>query len=84
MKNAGQTHEAEYEMVGTQNQQEAVRLPIELLLHLVVHAVRVIRRQLVHDKLLRQLNLITCRILTTLHALTHMSQVYMVYLPSVL
>jgi len=56
-KNTAQTHEAEYEMIGAENQQETVRLLVELLLHLVVHTGWVVRRQFVHNELLRQLDL---------------------------
>ena len=46
-------------MVGTEQQQEAVGLPMKLVLHFIVHVVRIVRQQLIDDELLRQLDLHT-------------------------
>jgi len=46
-------------VVGTEQQQEAVGLPMKLVLHFIVHVVRIVRQQLIDDELLRQLDLHT-------------------------
>jgi len=77
-KNSVGTHKTEYEMIGAENQQETVGLLVELLFHLVVHAVWVVRWQFVHNKLLRKLNLNKHAVLavTGINTQGHLTRLY--------
>jgi len=52
-------------MIGAEDEEKAVGLLLKLFLYSVLHVIRVVRRQFVDDKLLRQLDLLTELTITT-------------------